>query len=516
MLGVVALGAALVLAMRAPELPLLLPIAVVMTTLAWGYSAPPLRLAARGLGEITTAVVVTLCVPLLGYYLQAGELHPRIFAACLLPCVLQFAMLLAIELPDAAGDAVAGKRTLVVRLGAAAGARMYAALTIAGFGALPLLAAAGRAAGARGDRAAGAGADRDLAGGARRPRRLRRSGALGQRRVLVGGAARRQRGDRAGRGRHARVRRRAAESRRRRRCRAARASERGAARMPSIVGQRERGAVDEEHQRARQPVVRAQQAPALAIEAGERAHRPRPARAGTIAASRSAVTSACAMPPAVSGSVARAASPSSTAPGANPARARRVTGARPASFVSGVAPSSQSRSSGCSPIQRVHRVARVRPERVAIAERREQQLAVGKRRRVQLVTAADEDLQARRLLPAGREAIVHAHADAPGFAGPPAAIEPERAAHRRIEAVRADHQSAAAQLAADVEADRASPRDRGAFDRRVLEHAHAGRRPRRREQRLVQMQAPLRERERAPSRPAPIGKPASAVSPKPW
>jgi hypothetical protein len=49
--------------------------------------------------------VVTLCVPLLGYYLQAGELHPAIFAACLLPSVLQFAMLLAIELPDAAGDA---------------------------------------------------------------------------------------------------------------------------------------------------------------------------------------------------------------------------------------------------------------------------------------------------------------------------------------------------------------------------------------------------------------------------
>ena len=49
-------------------------------------------------------------------------------------------MLLAIELPDAAGDAVTGKRTLVVRLGAAAGARLYAALTIAGFGALPLLA----------------------------------------------------------------------------------------------------------------------------------------------------------------------------------------------------------------------------------------------------------------------------------------------------------------------------------------------------------------------------------------
>ena len=125
-----------------------------MTTLAWGYSAPPLRLAARGLGELATALVVTLCVPLLGYYLQAGELDPRIFAACLLPCVLQFAMLLAIELPDAAGDAVAGKRTLVVRLGAAAGARLYAGADDRG---LRRAAAAGpgRAAGACRDGAAG-------------------------------------------------------------------------------------------------------------------------------------------------------------------------------------------------------------------------------------------------------------------------------------------------------------------------------------------------------------------------
>jgi 1,4-dihydroxy-2-naphthoate octaprenyltransferase len=139
----VALGAALAFAMRTPDLPLTLPLAVFMTAFAWAYSAPPLRLAARGLGELTTAAVVTLSVPLLGYYLQAGEVDGRILAACVLPCLLQFAMLLAIELPDAAGDAVAGKRTLVVRLGAPAGARLYAGLTIAGFGALPLLARVG-------------------------------------------------------------------------------------------------------------------------------------------------------------------------------------------------------------------------------------------------------------------------------------------------------------------------------------------------------------------------------------
>jgi 1,4-dihydroxy-2-naphthoate octaprenyltransferase len=52
-------------------------------------------------------------------------------------------MLLAIEFPDAAGDAAAGKRTLVVRMGAGRAARLYAALTLAAFGALPLWALAG-------------------------------------------------------------------------------------------------------------------------------------------------------------------------------------------------------------------------------------------------------------------------------------------------------------------------------------------------------------------------------------
>jgi 1,4-dihydroxy-2-naphthoate octaprenyltransferase len=142
-LAVVALAVANVLAVRAPHLTLLLPLAAVMTALAWFYSAPPLRFCARGFGEATTAIVVTLCVPVLGYYLQAGALHPRLLAVCALPMALQFAMLLAIEFPDAAGDAAVGKRTIVVRVGGRAGARLYAAVTLGAFGALPLLPFAG-------------------------------------------------------------------------------------------------------------------------------------------------------------------------------------------------------------------------------------------------------------------------------------------------------------------------------------------------------------------------------------
>lgn len=139
----VAAGLAIALGLALPGAPFAFPIAATMIALAWGYSGPPTRLAGRGLGELATAATVTGLVPVFGFYLQAGAIGPRLFAAIALPVALQFAMLLAIEFPDAAGDAAAGKRTLVVRMGPAAAARLYATVTIAGFGALPLLAVAG-------------------------------------------------------------------------------------------------------------------------------------------------------------------------------------------------------------------------------------------------------------------------------------------------------------------------------------------------------------------------------------
>ncbi|HEY0478531.1 MAG TPA: prenyltransferase [Kofleriaceae bacterium] len=116
------------------------PILGAIAVLAWEYSAPPLRLCATGLGELDTAIVVTGLVPLLGFALQAPDLAGgRLLAVALVPpFLLQIAMLLAIEFPDAAGDAATGKRTLVVRLGAARAARLYAAITAAAFAWLPV------------------------------------------------------------------------------------------------------------------------------------------------------------------------------------------------------------------------------------------------------------------------------------------------------------------------------------------------------------------------------------------
>ena len=47
---------------------------VAIFVLAWEYSAPPLRLCASGLGELDTAIVVTVLVPWVAFSLQAPDL----------------------------------------------------------------------------------------------------------------------------------------------------------------------------------------------------------------------------------------------------------------------------------------------------------------------------------------------------------------------------------------------------------------------------------------------------------
>jgi 1,4-dihydroxy-2-naphthoate polyprenyltransferase len=122
-----------------------LPTYGVILVLAWEYSAPPLRLCATGLGELDTAIVVTVLVPWIAFYLQAPDLVGlRMLGLAIVPlALLQFAMLLAIEFPDAAGDAATGKRTLVVRLGATHAAQLYVAVTAAAYAWLPIAYALG-------------------------------------------------------------------------------------------------------------------------------------------------------------------------------------------------------------------------------------------------------------------------------------------------------------------------------------------------------------------------------------
>ncbi len=105
--------------------------------LAWTYSAPPVRLLARGLGELDAIAVVAVLVPLCGYAAFAHALGVRALLAALPGACAMFAMMVSVEIPDAPADAATGKRNLVVRWGVASAA--IAARTFAWAAVLALL-----------------------------------------------------------------------------------------------------------------------------------------------------------------------------------------------------------------------------------------------------------------------------------------------------------------------------------------------------------------------------------------
>jgi len=106
--------------------------------LGWGYSAPPLRLNSRGLGELTVALCFALLPLGVLQVLQAPWPAglPWLAAGYGVAAAL---LLFANQFPDRDADALTGKRHWVVRLGHPAAVRGY--LLLAGLAlALPLAA----------------------------------------------------------------------------------------------------------------------------------------------------------------------------------------------------------------------------------------------------------------------------------------------------------------------------------------------------------------------------------------
>lgn len=143
--GMVASCATVVLIFVLHTGALTLPLILTSLLLAWFYSAPPIRLHSSGLGEASVALIVPILTPLLGYYLQVGALSTLPFVAALPLALVQFAMLLVIEFPDAESDSAVGKRTLVVRLGEQKAAILHNIVLMLAYALLPLLLWAGLA-----------------------------------------------------------------------------------------------------------------------------------------------------------------------------------------------------------------------------------------------------------------------------------------------------------------------------------------------------------------------------------
>lgn len=105
----------------------------------WSYSAPPLKLVYRGLGEFSTIATAGFLLPMMGYLVMMGSFDgdTLLFAAPLLLYATAFT--LTAEIPDQEVDRLGGKHTWVARRGRGFGfalvgiATLLATLFFAGF-----------------------------------------------------------------------------------------------------------------------------------------------------------------------------------------------------------------------------------------------------------------------------------------------------------------------------------------------------------------------------------------------
>ncbi len=81
------------------------------------YSAPPVFLAGRGLGELTVGLNFGLLTVSGAYFVQSGGINAQVVAVSLPLTLLVTAILYVNEFPDFDADKASGKKTLVVRLG---------------------------------------------------------------------------------------------------------------------------------------------------------------------------------------------------------------------------------------------------------------------------------------------------------------------------------------------------------------------------------------------------------------
>ena len=137
----VALGLLLVLLRGSPAL---LVISALGLFISLAYTMPPFKLVYRGLGEIATAIGFGPLMLLGAYTVQSrGSVSLEAFLVSL-PAALLVSMILYVnEIPDRAGDAKAGKRTLPVRWSRKTVIRVFDMAAVASFVAVVASVAAG-------------------------------------------------------------------------------------------------------------------------------------------------------------------------------------------------------------------------------------------------------------------------------------------------------------------------------------------------------------------------------------
>jgi 1,4-dihydroxy-2-naphthoate octaprenyltransferase len=95
--------------------------------IGWFYSAPPLRLAYRGLGELSMTFSIGLLIPGYGYLVTSGQMNQDGLLFIVPLMLYGLAFILSVEIPDMESDRLGNKRTWVARKGRGFGFTVIAA-----------------------------------------------------------------------------------------------------------------------------------------------------------------------------------------------------------------------------------------------------------------------------------------------------------------------------------------------------------------------------------------------------
>jgi len=103
------------------------------------YTAPPIRIVARGLGELGIMVAFGPLIVAGATLVQIGSIEPKALLAGIPTGLLTVAIVWVNQFPDIKGDAVSDKRTLVVRLGLKRSRWPYFVLAVLTYASLAVL-----------------------------------------------------------------------------------------------------------------------------------------------------------------------------------------------------------------------------------------------------------------------------------------------------------------------------------------------------------------------------------------
>jgi 1,4-dihydroxy-2-naphthoate octaprenyltransferase len=104
--------------------------AVLGGLLGWFYTAPPLKLAYRGLGETSTTFASGFVMPGMGYLVMSGTIDLWFVVLSIPLMCYSLLFILTVEMPDVEFDRLTGKVNLMVRRGIARGARVALLATV--------------------------------------------------------------------------------------------------------------------------------------------------------------------------------------------------------------------------------------------------------------------------------------------------------------------------------------------------------------------------------------------------